>query len=82
LQTLLWAGELDNQDSNSRQDAEIFDGAVAPGMCLLRAYGLCFRGKEGGVVTVSSHFHVPSTGGSQKAEAVLRRKVKVRGGFW
>jgi len=82
LQTLLWARELGNQDSNFRQDAEIFDGAVALGTSLLRAYGLCFRFKEGGVVTVSSHCHVASTGGSQKTEAVLRRKVKVRGGVW
>jgi len=79
---LLWAGELGNQDSNSRQGAEICDGGVAVGTSLLRAYSLCFRVKEGGVVTVSSNFHVASTGGSQKAEAVPRTKVKVRGGVW
>lgn len=82
MQTLLWAGELGNQDSNSRQGAEIFECGVAVETSLLRAYGLCFRGKEGGVVTVSPNFHVASTGGSQRAEAVLRRKVKVRDGVW
>jgi len=82
LQTLLWAGELGNQDSNSRQGAEICDGGVALGTSPLRAYGLCFRDKEGWVVTVSSNFHVASTGCSQKVEAVLRTKVKFRGGVW
>jgi hypothetical protein len=82
LQTLLWARELGNRDSKSRQNAEIFDGALALGMSLLRAYGLCFRGIEGGVVTVRSHFHVASTGGSRKAETVLRRRVKIRAGVW
>jgi len=48
----------------------------------LRAYGLCFWAKENGVVTVSPYFNVASTGGSQKSEAVLRAKVKVRGGVW
>jgi hypothetical protein len=82
LQTLLWAKELGNRDSKSRQNAEIFDGALALETSLLRAYGLCFRGKEGGVVTVRSPFHVASTGGSGKAETVLHRRVKVRAGVW
>jgi len=82
LQNLLWAGELGNQGTNSRQGAEIFDGGVALGTSLFCAYGLCFRSKEGGVVAVSSNINVASTGGSQKAEAVLRTKVKVRGGAW